>query len=240
MDNTGQTPPAIPAESSPSSASSLRAEPPERNYRHYVWQGKIGPAFWTITGVFSLLLNAVLIAVILLLGREIFTIKNLLGDQLLSGLAQNFALMDQAVIRSTVVVNDQIPVQFILPVSKKTTVVLTEDTMLSNARVDLATGGLSIINAPTNILLPAGTPLNIKLDMEIPVDAMIPVTLTVPVSIPLNQTELHEPFVGLQQVVHPYDSLLKELPVSWDEALCQENGSLLCGIIGGSHPASDP
>ena len=50
--------------------------------------------------------------------------------------------------------------------------------------------------------------------MQIPVDAMIPVTLTVPVSIPLNETDLHQPFVGLQQVVQPYDTLLKELPVS--------------------------
>jgi hypothetical protein len=33
--------------------------------------------------------------------------------------------------------------------------------------------------------------------------------LTVPVDIPLNQTELHEPFTGLQQVVSPLFWLLK-------------------------------
>ncbi len=240
MTDTQQLPQNNPEEPGVRITPSGETEPTTQDYRRFVWQGKIGPAFWTVTGIFSLLLNAILVAVIILLGREIFTIKSLVGDQLVSGLAENFALMDQAVIRSTIVVNDQIPVQFTLPVSKKTTVVLTEDTLLSGAHVNLATGGLSIINAPTEILLPQGTVLNIKLDMQIPVDAMIPVTLTVPVSIPLNETDLHQPFVGLQQVVQPYDSLLKDLPVSWDEVLCQNNASILCGYIGGKPPAGSP
>ncbi|MFN2197892.1 MAG: hypothetical protein ACK2UW_17360 [Anaerolineales bacterium] len=185
-----------------------------------VWQNRVGPAFWTITGILSLGLNAILIALVILLGREIFSIKELVSNQLVGGLAENFALMDQAVIRTNVVVNDQIPIKFGLPVSKKTTVVLTNDVQITGARVDLATGGLSITNAPTDILLPEGTPLDIKLNMEIPVEASIPVTLNVPVDIPLNQTELHGPFVGLQQVVKPYDLLLKDLPDSWEEVLC--------------------
>jgi hypothetical protein len=36
------------------------------------------------------------------------------------------------------------------------------------------------------------------------VDTTVPVTLNVPVDIPLNETELHEPFVGLQDVVRPF------------------------------------
>lgn len=197
-------------------------------YRKVIWQGKIGPAFWTITGLLSLGLNAVLIAVVILLGRELFAIKNLVSEQLVGGLAQNFALMDQAVIRTNVVVNDQIPVQFTLPVSKQTTVVLTADMPINGANVNMRTGGLSIVNAPTDIILPAGTPLDIQLNMDIPVDTTIPVTLNVPVDIPLNQTELHEPFVGLQQVIAPYDSLLAELPNSWNEVLCAEGLDRFC------------
>lgn len=194
--------------------------PPRQALPRLVWQNRVGPAFWTITGILSLGLNAILIALVILLGREIFAIKDLVSNQLVGGLAENFALMDQAVIRANVVVNDQIPIQFGLPVSKKTTVVLTNDVQINGARVDLATGGLSITNAPTNILLPEGTPLDIKLNMEIPVEASIPVTLNVPVDIPLSQTELHAPFVGLQQVIAPYDLLLKDLPDSWEEVLC--------------------
>lgn len=200
----------------------------QQSYRKILWQGKIGPAFWTITGLLSLGLNAVLIAAVILLGRELFTIKNLVSQQLVGGLAHNFALMDQAVIRTNVVVNDQIPVQFTLPVSQETTVVLTDDMPISGANVNMRTGGLSIVNAPTDIILPAGTPLDIQLTMDIPVDTTIPVTLNVPVEIPLRQTELHEPFQGLQQVIAPYDSLLRDLPDSWEEVLCQEGFARFC------------
>lgn len=178
---------------------------------------KIGPAFWTTTSVFSLIVNIVLLVVLILVGRELFSIKALLSDQLIGGLATNFALMDQAKITTNVVVQDTIPVQFTLPVSQKTTVVLTKDTEITGARVNLSTGGLSITNAPANIVLPAGTPLKIQLEMDIPVDASVPVSLNVPVDIPLNQTELHEPFVGLQNVVAPYQKLLYDLPDSWEE-----------------------
>lgn len=178
---------------------------------------KIGPAFWTTTGVFSLIVNIVLLVALILVGRELFSIKTLLSDQLIGGLAANFALMDQAKITTNVIVQDTIPVQFTLPVSQKTTVVLTKDTEITGARVNLSTGGLSITNAPADIVLPAGTPLKIQLEMDIPVDASVPVLLNVPVDIPLNQTELHEPFVGLQNVVAPYQKLLYDLPHSWEE-----------------------
>jgi hypothetical protein len=79
---------------------------------------------------------------------------------------------------------------------------------------------------PTDIVLRQGTKLNIFLDMNVPVDQVIPVELTVPVQltvpvdIPLDQTELHQPFVGLQEVLVPYIQLLDELPDSWSELLC--------------------
>lgn len=206
----------------------VTAENNNERYRKVLWQGKIGPAFWTITGLLSLGLNAVLIAAVILLGGELFAIKNLVSEQLVGGLAQNFALMDQAVIRTNVVVNDRIPVQFTLPISKQTTVILTDDMPINGANVNMRTGGLSIVNAPTDIILPAGTPLDIQLTMDIPVDTTIPVTLNVPVDIPLNQTELHEPFVGLQQVIAPYNSLLEELPNSWNEVLCAEGLDRFC------------
>ena len=192
---------------------------------------KIGPAFWTITGVISLVVNLVLLVVLILVGRELFGIKALLNDQLIGGLATNFALMDQAKITTNVVVQDTIPVQFTLPVSQNTTVVLTKDTHITGATVNLSTGGLSITNAPADIVLPAGTPLKIQLEMDIPVDASVPISLNVPVDIPLNQTELHEPFVGLQNVVAPYQKLLDNLPDSWEEIFCGGDGTVVCALL---------
>jgi hypothetical protein len=219
--------PALPPTNEPDSST--------RYPRKLIWQGKIGPAFWTVTGILSMLLNAALIVFLILLGREVFTLKNLVSDQLVGGLAENFALMDEAVIQTNVVVNDQIPIQFTLPVNKKTTVVLTTDAIITGARVNLSTGGLTIFNAPTDIILPEGTPLDIKLDMEIPVETTIPVTLYVPVNIPLNETELHQPFVGLQQVVQPYQQLLNDLPNSWEEVLCVEERDLFCRFVQNSN-----
>jgi hypothetical protein len=45
--------------------------------------------------------------------------------------------------------------------------------------------------------------------LTVPVKTTVPVTLNVPVDIPLEQTQLHEPFVGLQGVVAPYYWSLK-------------------------------
>jgi hypothetical protein len=199
-------------------------------WKPFVWQRKLGPAFWTITGVLSLVLNVVLIVLLVLLGRELFGLKSLVSDQLLGGLYGNFVLMDQAVISASVPVEDEIPVRFLLPVETNTTVILTEDTYLTGARVDLSTGGLRISNAPTDIVLKKGTELPVALNIDVPVDTTVPVRLTVDVRIPLRDTELHAPFVGLQNVVAPYNQLLSTAPDSWEEALCATEASPLCAM----------
>jgi hypothetical protein len=188
--------------------------------RKILWQGRVLPAFWSVGAFLSLMLNIVLLVVVLILTRQLFTIKSLVTDDVVGGLYYNFLLMDQANIETTVQVQDTIPVQFDLPLKQKTRVVLTKDTPISDASVSMSTGGLNILQAPTDIVLPAGTVLPVELDLVVPVDTEIPVTLTVPVNIPLSQTELHEPFVGLQEVVSPFYWLLIKQPNSWAEARC--------------------
>lgn len=184
----------------------------------YVWQKRPLPALWTIGSVLSIVLNLILLVVVVILARNLFAIKALVQDQLLGGLYYNFILMDDADIVTTVVVDDTIPVQFDLEVKTNTTVVLTEDVLLEGATVkSLRSGGLTILNAPAEIILPAGTRLPIFLDIVVPVDTTIPVVLNVPVTIPLDETDLHEPFSGLQEVVAPYYDLLNALPNSWEE-----------------------
>lgn len=142
---------------------------------------------------------------------------------LLKGLYDNFELMDNASIETTILVEDEIPVQFTLKLDEETTVVLSEAVTIPGARVALTTGGLNIFNAPATVTLPAGTELPISLALEVPVDEMIPVTLNVPVNIPLNETDLHEPFVGLQKVVEPLYCLINpEAMNAKGEFICSE------------------
>ena len=63
-------------------------------------------------------------------------------------------------------------------------------------------------------------PSSARLSVATALQAALPVALTVPVEIPMSETELHEPFVGLQEVVSPFYWMLIDLPNSWAEAKC--------------------
>ncbi len=190
---------------------------------------KFGPPFWTVTGILSLAVNLILIVVLISLAEQVFNIKSALQDQLIGGLYNNFVLMDQASIRTTIPVNAMVPAKFDLPLDTDTTVTLKNDVLMKGARVSsLTTGGLKITNAPADIVLPAGTELPIHLSLTVPVDQQIPVNLNVDVNIPLNQTDLHAPFVGLQNVVSPYYGMLTSAPKTLEEAVCGSDGSDLC------------
>jgi hypothetical protein len=200
--------------------------------KRYLWQGKIGPAFWTVASLFSLGVNIILVVALVLLGRQVFALKSLLSQQLIGGLYQNFVLMDQATITSSVQVKDSIHVKFDLPVTTTTTVRLTKNTRVRGATVNMRTGGLTITNAPTSIVLPAGTELPVALDFVLPVETYVPVNLNVPVNIPLSQTELHQPFIGLQKVVSPYNGMLASAPSSWkDTPFCSSWTGWLCDLL---------
>jgi len=184
--------------------------------------------FWKFAILFSFLVNIVLVAVLLVAVGLIFEIKNGIASPLVGGLYDNFVLMDKARIVSTIAVNDMIqvndtiPVVFDLPLNQDTQVVLTQDTPVNGATIFLNGTPIAV-----NVVLPRGTPLNIKLNMTVPVSTTIPVVLNVPVrlqvpvDIPLNQTELHPPFTNLAALVAPYNALLQALPSSW------------AGIVGG-------
>ncbi|MDR3575667.1 MAG: hypothetical protein P4L50_17545 [Anaerolineaceae bacterium] len=212
--------PNIPAPEEPTKPKHVR--------RRIIRPEKIGPAFWTVSSIISMVVNIFLIAVIILLGRELFSLKQILSNQLIGGLYNNFVLMDQASIHTTIPIDTTVPAKFNLTLDKDTIVTLTKNTPLEHATVSLATGGLTINSAPTNIILPAGTNLPVHLKMVIPVDQKIPVKLNVDVNIPLNQTDLHTPFVGLQNVLKPYSTLLDQAPDSWHGVFCASPNGLIC------------
>jgi len=219
-------PPVTPPPAAPSTADSDQggeSGPKSRKFR-------FGPAFWTVTGILSLIVNAVLIAIVLILIGTVaklnlkldqLTVYAKLPEDTVRGLYENFVKMDDAHIRTTIPVSAEIPVQFNLDINTQTEVVLSQDTPIQQARVSISTGTMNIVNAPANIVLPAGTRLPVTLTLTVPVDKRVPVNLLVNVDIPLSQTDLHDPFVGLQNVVQPLYCLLNPKATT-------ANGVLLC------------
>jgi hypothetical protein len=139
-----------------------------------------------------------------------------MGNFLLGGLYANFEKMDRAHITTNVSVSAEIPVKFDLQLNQQTNVVLSQDVTINNALVTVRTGGMNITNALTTIVLPQGTSLPVLLNLTVPVDKTVPVTLNVPVDIPLEQTQLHEPFTGLQDVVKPFYCMLNPAALKQD------------------------
>lgn len=162
-------------------------------------------AYWTVTATISLIVNAILIAALLVLSRYVYVLSTRLANELLyTGLYESFGAMDAATIRAQIPINTTVHASIPVQINQVTDVVLTRNTTIRGASVSLSTGGLEIVQAPTNIILPAGTVLPVQLNLIIPVEADIPVSMIVPVNIPLNQTELHGPFVTLRQAFQPY------------------------------------
>jgi hypothetical protein len=159
-----------------------------------------------------------------------FEIKRAIAGPLIGGLYNNFVKMDQATIKTTVSVNGNIPVndsvaaKFDLPLKQETNVVLSKDTVIRGASVNINGGILQLNNAPTVIFLPRGTVLPVLLDLNVPVDQKIPVNITVPiknlqlpVAIPLSGTELHTPFASLRDLFAPYNDMVNQIPDSWSQ-----------------------
>ena len=219
-----QTPPAT---STPISA-------PQKKSQSNQTYSRAMSTFWTIASVISLLVNIgtviALIFVVQLLGGTKAALAFAQGQAngLLGGLYNNFVKMDAASIKTTIHVEKEIPVQFSLNVSGPTDVVLSRDVSISGALVTVNTGGLNINNARANIVLPAGTvlPVNIQ-NLVVPVDQKVLAVLDVPVNIPLSQTELHEPFTGLQKVIEPYYCLLQPNTVVNGVNVCATTPSIL-------------
>jgi hypothetical protein len=226
------SPPAQPAPSHAKEAvvpqRSMQVPPPEPPQRASSSRGlRFGPPFWTITGILSLVVNAMLIAVLLVLYDRLGQLQSLqgtasnIGASVLGGMYSNFEKMDRATIRTVIPVDAQIPLDITVPVQTTTLITLAESVNIPNAQVVINTGGLNI-NSNARVTLPAGTPLTVNLNFDLPVQATIPVHLEVPVIIPMAETELHEPFVGLQEVVRPWYCMVEPNAFSlYGQSICR-------------------
>jgi len=227
--SNGANPPRTPASTPPPPVTYTTSSPEPKPSR---WPFKFMPAFWTIASLMSITVNIILIVILLILFQMLGAIQGTANDKvsgLLGGLYTNFVKMDQANIRTSIHVEKDIPVQFSLNVSGPTNVTLSQPVTISGAAVSVQTGGLNIRDANATIVLPAGVvlPINIE-NLVVPVDQKVPAVLDVPVDIPLAQTDLHEPFVGLQQVVKPWYCLIEPHATFNDSPICpQLTNSLL-------------
>jgi hypothetical protein len=208
-----------------------------------IYQGKFLPAFWTVAGIFSLVVNIILIAVLVSFGHYFFELKTLVSEGLVSGMSDSLALMDKAHIvmtvpvETTVQLQDNLPVVFDLSINENTQVNLAEDTRIPGAYIYL--NNTAVL---TDLDLPAGTPLNFTLNTTIPVSQSIPVDVTVPVSllvpldVAIDQTDLHQSIVGMQSAIEPYRSFLGSTFNSPKEImLCKQWwASWLCTILFGN------
>jgi hypothetical protein len=190
-------------------------------------------AMWDLSSVISLVVNAVLLAIVLLLAFRIHTLENTING-LLGGLYDNFVRMDNSYITTTIQVEDMpIPLDFTLPVvQEQTNVTLTQDVTIRNAYVVIDTGMLDI-NAPATVTLPAGTILPVALRMDVPVQTTVLVDLEVPVNIELASASssdpaianLHTAFLGLQDTIGPLYCLLDPAALDYRaRPLCDSEG----------------
>lgn len=184
---------------------------------------KIGPAFWTVTGTLSLIVNAVLISILITLMQMLSSLQITAGDAgtgLIGGLYNNFDKMKNAHIVSAIPVNlPDVPVDFVLNYSTDTEVVLSRDVPIQ-ANVSISSGIINI-NGPANIVLQQGSRLPIHLDLQIPVQTTVDIERELTVDIPIASTELSTHFQGLQDTIKPIYCLLE--PNALDLA-----GNLVC------------
>jgi hypothetical protein len=194
---------------------------------------RVRTAMWDLSSGISLLVNAVLLGLVLLMAFRINTLEKTING-LLGGLYDNFVRMDKSYISTTILVEDMpIPLDFTLPVVQdQTDVTLIRDVTIRNAHVVIDTGQLSI-NAPATVTLPAGTTLPVSLRMDVPVQTTVLVDLQVPINIELASanpsdpgiSNLHTAFLGLQDTIGPLYCLLQPAAVDYlSQPLCDGEG----------------
>jgi hypothetical protein len=207
-DIRSKLPPQEPASPSNPYQATGQTPQPARSERP-LWSSGFLPVLWTIASVLSLGVNIVLCLFVLALLSMRGTIQGAVTGQstsVLGGLYSNFLAMDQATIRSNIPVDASIPLNIMVPVNNTgATITMAGAPAEFDAYVVINTSILKI-NAPARVtLLRSITPLNVNLNnLVVPVQTSVPVHLDVPVNIPLQNTELHQPFVGLQNVVRPW------------------------------------
>lgn len=170
-------------------------------------------AFKNIAIIFSFMVNFVLVIVLLLIaGWVLFPAKTDVVEPMLDNLQGAINALDDATIVRTISIDEQVPINFTLPVRQATTVVLSQDVKLERPAQFIFPGGGGYIQGTVILTLPEGQELPIHLNMDVPVQNEIPVQFPVDVTIPLKETELNRVVIELNDILGPVRELLDDLP----------------------------
>lgn len=192
--------------------SEVSAQQPKKRFR----LGGFWSAFKNFAIVFSFIVNFVLVLVLLLAIGPIFQIKQGTVEPLLDNLDNAFAGLGQTIIRTTVQIDDRLPVIFDLPLEQETQVVLTEEVPLQ-AYANFSLGPFGSINGVVSLKLPKGMVLPVRLQMMVPVSTTVPVVMQVPVEIKLDEAGMGPAIENLRDVFRPLNKFVKSLPNSVQE-----------------------
>ena len=174
------------------------------------------PTLWKAMIITSFVINLILIAVVI--GAVFFFVSwkpeiasTTVGVQgfahdNVAELRDVVQQLQAAHIKTTIPLNQPLPLRglgVVVPLHQEPSVTLVEDVPLNLSGADIDLGAGNRLHAQNiGIVLPAGTPLKIKLDMLIPLDDVtIPIKLDVPVDIAMANTELAPQFRRLGNVV---------------------------------------
>jgi hypothetical protein len=204
------------------------ASKPKTKFRQLFTRDQSQRVFWNVAAGISLVINAILVVTLVIMGNQNHNLKTTVNG-LLNGLYGNFVEMENASITTTLTVDTQVPIDFMLPIQQNTDMTLTQSVEIPNAHVIINTPGLTL-DGSASINLPAGTTLPIGLNVAVPVQFSVPVTLQIPVNIPMAQTGLHQSLTGLQETVRAYYC-------TFDKNAQYPQGVYICENHDGSTPA---
>lgn len=204
-------------------------------------------SFKTVALLISFSLNMLALIVLLLLLMQIFQVKNGVVEPWVDGLYRNIVGLDEAVIASTIQIDQALPVAFDLPIQQTTRAVLTQDVPIAANATFTLPGGGGVINGRVDIVLPRDLVLPLQLDMSVPVDTSVPLAVSVDVEIPLKETQVHAPLQNLRDLLEPYVRVIDNLPHAWNQvpdfvadALRGEGADLLAPTHDSQHPWPGP
>jgi hypothetical protein len=203
-------------------------------------RGTLWNAFKNVAIVFSFVVNLVLVLLVLVLAipglRTAFALKTGLVEPLVNDLDGAFVGLGDATIKTTVQIDESIPIQFDLPldealpisfdlpISQNTTVVLQAPVALNEQATFTFPNGGGQIHGRVTLSLPAGMALPVQLNMvvpvnqtvpvqlDVPVDQNVPIQMEVPVEIALGESGLDPVVDELRGALEPIKTQIERLP----------------------------
>lgn len=175
---------------------------------------KLWPAFKNVAILFSFSLNVLMLGVLIIAAFWVIPSVNQLAKPIVGDLSRSVDDMVSAHIVQTIQVQDQIPINFELPVSTVTNAEIMQAVPMAVDTSFVLPAGGGTINGTVYFELPQGTLLPVALNINVPVSQTVPIQMTVGVDIALEETEMGPPLLDLKKVIAHFDQFLVDFPAS--------------------------